>query len=313
MFVVMLQFDPLSTVATHLFHQNFENFVPTTHLVPGLVRHSSSTTPRLLHRVISISPPPLHLFFQMFQRFLHGGDDGEGDDYPAETSVFYKIVATLVFIFMSFNLFFPFNSIFPLDRRTASAIAGTLCYVTRAFLFPDKPMDLVEAVDWDVIILLAGIMCINYIMVNQKETKNVVDYVQDQIKNSPKNGFWLVNTSAFIVSPFLTNDGVCLLFVEPILAAFEAVVRPMTGSSHGSANGSAHGSRNGGSSHGDSGHGGAVDLNDPTAFVLEQKDAIYFLLGLACSSNIGSALTYTGNPQVPSLLSFSLFPHSSGV
>lgn len=30
---------------------------------------------------------------------------------------------------------------------------------------------------------------------------------------------------------------------------------------------------------------------------LEKKDAMYFLLTLACSSNIGSALTYTGNPQ----------------
>jgi Na+/H+ antiporter NhaD/arsenite permease-like protein len=250
----------------------------------------------------------------MFQRFLHSADDG-GDDVPEETSVFYKVVASLVFAFMSFNLFFPFNSIFPLDRRTASAIAGTLCYVTRAFLFPNKPMDLVEAVDWDVIILLAGIMCINYIMVNQKETKNVVDYVQDQIKNSPKNGFWLVNTSAFVVSPFLTNDGVCLLFVEPILAAFEGVVRPgsANSSSHGSANGSAHGSRRGDSQHGsDSGHGGSLDLHDPNAFVLEQKDAIYFLLGLACSSNIGSALTYTGNPQVSQFLAYSLLssPHS---
>ena len=30
---------------------------------------------------------------------------------------------------------------------------------------------------------------------------------------------------------------------------------------------------------------------------LEKSDALYFLLTLACSSNIGSALTYTGNPQ----------------
>ena len=238
----------------------------------------------------------------MLNRILHGDDD-EGYQEPEKTTVFYKVVASLVFAFMSFNLFFPFNSIFPLDRRTASAIAGTLCYFTRAFLFPDQPMDLVEAVDWDVIILLAGIMCINYIVVNQKETKNVVDYVQDQIKNAPKNGFWLVNTSAFLVSPFLTNDGVCLLFVEPILAAFEGVAG-LNSSSHGSANGSINGSGSGkGSARSDSRNGSnhgeeSFDLQDPNAFVLERADAIYFLLGLACSSNIGSALTYTGNPQV---------------
>ena len=35
----------------------------------------------------------------------------------------------------------------------------------------------------------------------------------------------------------------------------------------------------------------------PSSSSLESGDAIYFLLSLACSSNIGSALTYTGNPQ----------------
>lgn len=30
---------------------------------------------------------------------------------------------------------------------------------------------------------------------------------------------------------------------------------------------------------------------------LEPQDAMYFMLNLACSANIGSALTYTGNPQ----------------
>jgi Na+/H+ antiporter NhaD/arsenite permease-like protein len=220
----------------------------------------------------------------MFKRILHGDD--EGYQAPEPTSLGYKVVATLIFAFMSFNFFFPYNRIFPLDRRTASAIAGTLCYVTRAFIFPDHPMDLVDAIDWDVIILLAGIMCINYIVVNQKETKSVEEYVQNQIKYAPKNGFWLVNTAAFVVSPFLTNDGVCLLFVEPILSAFEGI-SAVSGSSHGSA---------GGSSHGGSSHGSEIGLD--SGFALEKSDAIYFLLGLACSSNIGSSLTYTGNPQV---------------
>ena len=30
----------------------------------------------------------------------------------------------------------------------------------------------------------------------------------------------MTSFSAFIISPFLTNDGVCLLFVEPILNSF---------------------------------------------------------------------------------------------
>ncbi len=117
-------------------------------------------------------------------------------------------------------------------------------------------------------------------MVNQKETKYVIDYVQNQIRAKPKNGFWLVSFSAFIVSPFLTNDGVCLLFVEPILNAFileeeENERKKQSGINIEEEVGFDHGN-----------------------FRLHKKDAIYFMLGLACSSNLGSALTYTGNPQV---------------
>ena len=39
---------------------------------------------------------------------------------------------------------------------------------------------------------------------------------------------------------------------------------------------------------------GKPNQQDSADFKLEKMDAIYFLLTLACSSNIGSALTYTG-------------------
>ena len=46
---------------------------------------------------------------------------------------------------------------------------------TRAFLFGgESKMDLVEAVDFDVLVLLSGIMAVNYIMVHQQETKDVI-------------------------------------------------------------------------------------------------------------------------------------------
>ncbi len=41
------------------------------------------------------------------------------------------------------------------------------------------------------------------------------------IQNNSLRGFWVISASAFIVAPFLTNDGVCLLFVEPLLSVFE--------------------------------------------------------------------------------------------
>lgn len=111
---------------------------------------------------------------------------------------------------------------------------------------------------------------------------------------------------AFLVAPFLTNDGVCLLFVEIILNAFD-----LEDNNH--------------SSHERSSPDKSSDVENDANFytklkrqdtllstelsaeivapteikvdALDKKDAIYFLLSLACSSNIGSALTYTGNPQ----------------
>lgn len=202
-------------------------------------------------------------------------DDGSGHQ---ETSVPYDIIACMIFAFMSSCLFFPNNDYIPLDRRTASVIAGTLCYVTRNFFFPNNKLNVEEAVDFDVLLLLAAIMCINYIVVNQKETLAVVEYVQNQIRDKPKNGFWLVAFSAFLASPFLTNDGVCLLFVEPILNAFSEIINESEEETKKKEEED-------------------VDFNANNDFKLDKKDALYFLLGLACSSNIGSALTYTGNPQ----------------
>lgn len=66
-------------------------------------------------------------------------------------------------------------------------------------------------------------MVINHIIVSLQETKQLVDYLQRQIQSNPRKGFWLLSAVTFIVAPFLTNDGVCLLFVEIILKAFEGV------------------------------------------------------------------------------------------
>ena len=112
----------------------------------------------------------------------------------------------------------------------------------------------------------------------RKETKQVIQYMQMQVQQNPRKGFWLVSTAAFLVAPFLTNDGVCLLFVELILDAFEATKSLSNGNN-------------------------VADVMSPeqrakmvrqAVMPLETGDAIYFLLTLACSSNIGSGLTYTG-------------------
>ena len=135
-------------------------------------------------------------------------------------------------------------------------------------------MNILEAIDFDVLVLLASIMIVNHIVIHLKETKKIIVYLQTLVKENPERGFWMVSLASFVLSPFLTNDGVCLLFVEPILNAFESSIEDDT-------------------------------PNDAEVFTsgagghnkLQKADAVYFLLALACSSNIGSALTYTGNPQ----------------
>jgi Na+/H+ antiporter NhaD/arsenite permease-like protein len=214
----------------------------------------------------------------MDSRFLSSSEDsGSSSQHNyGTTTVTFNIIATAIFVVVSYCFFLPCNRFIPLDRRSVAMLGATLCYATRSFFFPSNKLDLVEAVDFDVLVLLFGIMAINFIMVHQRETKSLIIYVQTQIQENPKRGFWLVSLAAFVVSPLLTNDGVCLLFVEPILNAFKGLSSP-DDSTHSMS---------------------SVTETLSSSFPLEKGDAFYFLLALACSANIGSALTYTGNPQV---------------
>lgn len=179
------------------------------------------------------------------------------------SKIAFDCVAIGIFVIVSLTFIFPCNVIVPFDRRTIAVTGATMCYITRSFIFAGS-LDILEAIDFDVLVLLASIMAINHVLVHLKETKRFIEMVQIRIQKNPSQGFWLVSFLAFILAPFLTNDGVCLLFVEIILNAF-----PSSGDSDKRENQN----------------------------LLEKSDAIYFLLSLACSANIGSALTYTGNPQ----------------
>ena len=103
--------------------------------------------------------------------------------------------------------------------------------------------------------------------------------MQLQVQCNPLKGFWLVSAAAFLVAPFLTNDGVCLLFVELILDAFDATKSISNNHLNTSLSSPEQRAK-------------IVLLQE---MPLETGDAIYFLLTLACSANIGSALTYTGH------------------
>jgi Na+/H+ antiporter NhaD/arsenite permease-like protein len=183
----------------------------------------------------------------------------------------YTAAAVVIFSLVAFTFLFPCNKFIPLDRRTVAVVGALACYLSRTYLFPSRNLDVLEAIDFDVLILLASIMVINHIVIHLKETKRLIKYFQNLIKENPKQGFWMVSFISFIVSPFLTNDGVCLLFVEPILFAFQDAVDDQ--------------------SHPDESNTSNSNSN------LEKTDILYFVLALSCSTNIGSTLTYTGNPQ----------------
>ena len=147
-------------------------------------------------------------------------------------------------------------------------IGAILCYFTRKVFFDDT-INLLDAVNFDVMVMLSSIMIINHLVIHVKETKGVILYMQELVQRDPVKGLWVLSFASFVSSPFLTNDGVCLLFVEPILKAFEHIPHEHIPDS----------------------------LEDETHMTLRKSDVIYFLLALACSANIGSSLTYTGNPQ----------------
>lgn len=74
------------------------------------------------------------------------------------TSTAYDVIAVVIFAVVSYCFFLPCNRFFPLDRRSAGIIGATLSYATRTFLFPSNKMDIVAAIDFDVLALLSGIM-----------------------------------------------------------------------------------------------------------------------------------------------------------
>jgi hypothetical protein len=101
-----------------------------------------------------------------------------GEEYPEDqfsdittnpyNSVAYKVVACVIFGVVSYTFLFPCNALIPLDRRTVAVLGAILCYCTRTFVFIDRQMNMLQAVDFDVLVLLASIMAINHLVVHLK-------------------------------------------------------------------------------------------------------------------------------------------------
>jgi Na+/H+ antiporter NhaD/arsenite permease-like protein len=89
--------------------------------------------------------------------------------------VLYNITAVVIFIAMTGVFLFPMTDVMPIDRRTMSVFAATCCFLSRSFMFGrEKQMDVLSSIDWDVILLLAAIMVINFLVVRQVLRQNTL-------------------------------------------------------------------------------------------------------------------------------------------
>jgi hypothetical protein len=66
-----------------------------------------------------------------------------------------------------------------------------------------------------VLIILVAIMILNHAIINQKLSMRFINRLQHRIQNDPDKSFHIISLVSFITSPFLLNDGVCLLFTNP--------------------------------------------------------------------------------------------------
>lgn len=63
----------------------------------------------------------------------------------------YNISAVIIFAVMAYTFLFPCNKLIPLDRRTVAVLCSVLCYITRTYAFHGRTMNIIEAIDWDVL------------------------------------------------------------------------------------------------------------------------------------------------------------------
>lgn len=216
---------------------------------------------------------------------------------------------SIVFLVVALLFLFPHNRYIPLDRRIAGLLGAAFCMViTWSFegaYHPNSdsevtPEDRVpisqdpgKFIDVPVLLILISIMIINFVIMRQKTVLREITRLQNCIRNDMDRAFWFVCLAAFVTSPFITNDGLCLLIVDPVLDAFLIPAAPAASFSvkkytlpyfeHLF------------------GKGITPVRNENIYLELNRMDhksnRFFFMLGIACSANIGSAMTFTGNPQ----------------
>ncbi len=183
------------------------------------------------------------------------------------SEIVYDVLVSIMFVVVAGLLLFPSNLYLPLDRRIACIWGASICAIV-AYCFRDSVNPL-SFVDVDVLLVLSAIMGINFLLLRHPWTTWIIERMQWYIRNDVDKAFYIVSALSFFISQVIMNDGLCLMIVHPVLDAFRKKRRNSINN--------------------------IVDPKyNPAHHV---HDPFYFMLNIACSSNIGSVMTFAGNPQ----------------
>jgi hypothetical protein len=232
------------------------------------------------------------------------------------TDVFYKLIITSIFVIVAWLLLFPSNRFLPLDRRLACVWGAAVCsLIIYCFGQPYNPLNFVDV---DVLLVLSAIMIINFMLLRHPWLSWIIERIQYYIQTDVDKGFYLVSIMSFFTSQVIMNDGVCLMLVYPVLDAFIPLLSTVSSSDSSkkkklSPSKQVQHNRNSEVTIPD--ESSQKLISQPVEKAMEEKadsetsssasssssfhryDSFYFMLNIACSANIGSVMTYAGNPQ----------------
>lgn len=219
---------------------------------------------------------------------------GIGFDEPKNLMTTRSIVVYLVYFFTWLGLLFP-NTL-PLGRPAIVTIGAVICLIGNSIvgMYDAYVFDYVSSfdyVDWDTIFLLVGLMIVNFYM----QQMGVIDWLSSKLDHpDPRMRMFKIVALSTILSPVLMNDTVCLAF-GPIVVGLvrKPPMAPVVSNKESSVQR-------------ESSKSVSVSFREPEetkpnheaqSDISPPRDALPYLMALATSANIGSALTTTGNPQ----------------
>lgn len=176
-------------------------------------------------KVPGISPPRLFCGRLVYQDSISTDDDDssvESNSSGPPNNTTSIVLTSIIFLWVSIQFLFPFNVVAPLDRRSASLIGASFCYIIQV-----NHGNHVNFIDFNVFVVLFSIMIINYIMLQQPVVSHfftsvltkyiTLSYADNSPKYASSKCFWLISFVCFATSMFITNDGLCLFIVNPVL------------------------------------------------------------------------------------------------